>query len=169
LLAELEYVREQQSLSEKLVERYLAQVIDSCGSKNKHIAKQVLYLLTDEKNTCPLKSRKELELELDVKAEQLDLVLEKLVESGILLKKLAFPTEQYQLFHDYLSYFVRQEQSARLFTELQKEREQRKLSEAKLSELMKQLQKTRQELIWKVTLGIIAGVFGILEAFMYLW
>jgi len=95
---------------EEWVEAFLADVVHDCGSGNEQIAKLVLYLLTDENNTRPLKTRADLELELEVKSETLDLVLEVLVKSGIVLRVPAIPDDRYQLVHDYLVLFVRHQQ-----------------------------------------------------------
>ncbi len=171
LLVELKHARDQQRLSEKLVEQYLAQVISNCGDNNEQIAQQILYLLSEENNTSTVKTRADFKLAINVKSEELNLVLDKLVESGIVIRKSAFPTDKYQLLHDYMGYFRSQEQqkqSARLIAELEKEREQRKLTQASLSEVIKKLQ-LRKELNWKVTLGVIATILGILEAILYLW
>ena len=160
-ITKLEQYREQ-GPKEKLVERFLEEVVKDCGPENEQIAKLVLYLLTDENNTRPLKTRADLELELDVSAEKLDLVLEIFVKSRLVFQVPALPVDRYQLVHDYLVAFVRQQQSARLVAELEKEREQRKLTEAKLNEVLKQqLEETRRGLVWKVTLGVIAGGLAI--------
>ncbi|MBD2459500.1 hypothetical protein H6G89_00445 [Oscillatoria sp. FACHB-1407] len=45
---------------EKLVERFLEQVVEDCGPPNKQLANLVLYLLTDEKGTRPLRTLDEL-------------------------------------------------------------------------------------------------------------
>ena len=153
---------QQHGPKENLVGRFLEEIVQDCGSDNEQIAKLVLYLLTDENNTRPLKTRADLELELDVKTEKFDLVLEILVRSGLVLRVPASPADRYQLVHDYLVPFVRQQQSARLIAELEKEREQRKLTEAKLNEVLKQqLLETRRGLLWKVSLGTIAGALAI--------
>ncbi|MFN6499765.1 MAG: hypothetical protein RMX65_022620 [Nostoc sp. DedQUE01] len=153
---------QQHGPKENFVGRFLEEIVKDCGGDNEQIAKLVLYLLTDENNTRPLKTRADLELELDVKTEKLDLVLEILVKSGLVLRVPASPADRYQLVHDYLVPFVRQQQSARLIAELEKEREQRKLTEAKLNEVLKQqLLETRQGLLWKVTLGTISGALAI--------
>jgi WD40 repeat protein len=160
-IAKLEQYREH-GPKDKLVGRFLEEVVKDCGSENELTAKLVLYLLTDENNTRPLKTRADLELELDVTAEKLDLVLEIFVKSRLVFQVPALPVERYQLVHDYLVAFVRQQQSARLVAELEKEREQRKLTEAKLNEVLKQqLEETRRGLVWKVTLGVIAGGLAI--------
>ncbi|MHC5718884.1 MAG: nSTAND1 domain-containing NTPase, partial [Nostoc sp.] len=49
---------------EELVKRYLAEVVDDCGVENKLGAELLLYLLTDEKGTRPLKTRAEIERDL---------------------------------------------------------------------------------------------------------
>ncbi|KAB8335546.1 hypothetical protein SD80_004360 [Scytonema tolypothrichoides VB-61278] len=147
---------------EELVGKFLEEVVKDCGTENEQIAKLVLYLLTDENNTRPLKTRADLELELEVKAEKLDLVLLILVKSGLVFKIPAVPAARYQLVHDYLVPFVRQQQSERLIAELEKEREQRKLTEAKLNEVLRQqLLESRRGLVWKVSLGVLAGAFAI--------
>ncbi|MBN4005144.1 hypothetical protein [Nostoc sp. LPT] len=153
---------QQHGPKENFVGRFLEEIVKDCGSDNEQIAKLVLYLLTDENNTRPLKTRADLELELDVKTEKLDLVLEILVKSGLVLRVPASPADRYQLVHDYLVPFVRQQQSARLIAELEKEREQRKLTEAKLNEvLQQQLLETRRGLVWKVALGVVTGGLAI--------
>jgi hypothetical protein len=75
---------------EELVKRYLAEVVKDCGAEKEQAAELVLYLLTDEKGTRPLKTRAELERDLqalaaDLTAEisKLDLVLKIFVDSGM--------------------------------------------------------------------------------------
>ena len=158
-IAKLEQYREH-GPKEKLVERFLEEVVKDCGSENELTAKLVLYLLTDENNTRPLKTRADLELELDVTAEKLDLVLEIFVKSRLVFQVPALPVERYQLVHDYLVAFVRQQQSARLIAELEKEREQRKLTEARLNQVLKQ--QLRSALRATITLvGMLAAIGGV--------
>ncbi|MBD2486111.1 PD40 domain-containing protein [Aulosira sp. FACHB-615] len=153
---------QEQGPKEKFVGRFLEEIVQDCGTENEQISKLVLYLLTDENNLRPLKNRADLELELEVKPEKLDLILEILIKSGLIFKVPAIPADRYQLVHDYLVPFVRQQQSERLIKELEKEREQRKLTEAKLNEVLKQqLLETRRGLLWKVSLGTIAGALAI--------
>ena len=73
-----------------LVERYLNDVIVDCGEENNRLAKFLLFMLTDERGTRPLKTRVELEKDLhDLLTEMqgdpsaLDLVLEIFVRSGV--------------------------------------------------------------------------------------
>ncbi len=158
-ITKLEQYREH-GPKEKLVGRFLEEVVKDCGSENEQIAKLVLYLLTDENNTRPLKTRGDLELELDVPAEKLDLVLEIFVKSRLVFQVPALPVDRYQLVHDYLVAFVRQQQSARLIAELDKEREQRKLTEAKLNQVLRQqLRSARQVTI--TLAGLLAVIGGV--------
>jgi WD40 repeat protein/tetratricopeptide (TPR) repeat protein len=160
-ITKLEQYREH-GPKEKLVGRFLEEVVKDCGSENEQIAKLVLYLLTDENNTRPLKTRGDLELELDVPAEKLDLVLEIFVKSRLVFQVPALPVDRYQLVHDYLVAFVRQQQSARLIAELEKEREQRKLTEAKLNQVLKrQLRQAYMVGAAVTVLAVLAVGFGL--------
>ena len=98
----------------KLIEEFLAEVIADCGKENKEIAELVLYLLTDENNTRPQKTLAELAANLGTDSEKLELVLEIIFKSGLVLEVPATPIERYQLVHDYLVPFIRQLQSAEL-------------------------------------------------------
>jgi hypothetical protein len=117
---------------EKLVERFLEDVIKDCGSENERAAQLVLYLLTNENGTRPLKTRAELAADLATEADKLDLVLEVVVSSGLVLLVPEKPENLYQLVHDYLVDFIRQQQGNELLAELQREREQRLLTEEEL-------------------------------------
>ncbi|NER94610.1 MAG: hypothetical protein F6J86_12345 [Symploca sp. SIO1B1] len=146
---------------DELVKQFLADVVKDCGTRNEQIANLVLYLLTDENNTRPFKTREDLELELEVQAEKLDLFLEILVKSGIVLRVPGFPANRYQLVHDYLVTFIRTQnpESARLIAELEREREQRKFTEKKLNEVLrKQLREARRGLVWSAIAGGLAMV-----------
>jgi archaellum biogenesis ATPase FlaH len=131
---------------QELVKRYLAQSVGDCGSENQQIAELVLYVLTDEKGTRPLKTRPELERDLQALAgtltqaspeleNALTLVLRVFVESGLVVLLPEIPTDRYQLVHDYLAAFIRQQQAPqldRLIAELETERKQRRLREEEL-------------------------------------
>ncbi len=102
---------------ETLVGKYLAEIINDCGSQLSKLAKLLLYLLTDEKGIRPLKTRTELEKELwplmpDGRPNdaQLELVLEILVDSGLVLQLPEVPMDRYQIVHDYLATFIRKQQ-----------------------------------------------------------
>lgn len=143
---------------EAFVERFLSEVVKDCGAQNEAFAKIILYLLTDENNTRPLKTRAELEADLQITPDRLELILKILVKSGLVFLIPGFPTERYQLVHDYLVPFIRQQQSATLVAELEKEREQRKLTEAKLNQaLRKQLRTARRA---TVTFGVLTVAIG---------
>jgi WD40 repeat protein len=123
----------------KLVQRYLEEVVKDCGRENQRAAELVLYLLTDENDTRPLKTRAELEIalkaladDLAAEANKLDLVLRIFVESGLVVLLPELPADRYQLVHDYLVTFIRRQQEPKineLITQLEQEREQRQKAE----------------------------------------
>jgi len=90
----------------KLVKEFLDEVIADCGKENKDIAEVVLYLLTDENNTRPQETLAELAAYLRIELVELELVLEMVVKSGLVLEVPGTP-KRYQLVHDYLVPFVR--------------------------------------------------------------
>ncbi|MFN6528667.1 MAG: ribosome assembly protein 4, partial [Nostoc sp. ChiSLP03a] len=184
----------QRGTKDELVKRYLHEVVNDCGEENQRAADILLYLLTDEKGTCPLKTRAELERDLllyfseispthasrstwgdpktalallqkggfilatplkrgspqaggsETRAKQaseiskLDLILEIFVQSGLVVLLPENPADRFQLVHDYIAAFIRQQQEPKLkqvMAELEKERKERKLSEAKLNNFLK--------------------------------
>ncbi|MEH2118718.1 nSTAND1 domain-containing NTPase, partial [Nostoc sp.] len=164
---------------DELVKRYLNEVVEDCGVENQQAAELLLYLLTDEKGTRPLKTRAELERDLqeylseipptplkkgglvsstpflrgspqaggsearEDKAfdiSKLDLIVEIFVQSGLVVLLPENPADRYQLVHDYIAAFIRQQQEPKLkqvMAQLEKEREQRKLSEVKFNRFLK--------------------------------
>ncbi|MEM7555317.1 MAG: hypothetical protein AAF378_14675 [Cyanobacteria bacterium P01_A01_bin.84] len=148
--------------SQKLVERWLEEVIKDCGRENEQFAWQLLFELTDDKGTRPLKSRAELlnallyEIEDDSEVIReweslsttteivsrsttketcntsteeivassaiLELILEILVGSGLVLKVREASCDRYQLVHDYLVVPIRQKNSYGIIVELEKVR-----------------------------------------------
>ena len=206
----------QRGTKDELVKRYLNEVVNDCGEENQQAADILLYLLTDEKGTRPLKTRAELERDLmpyfseipptplkkgglisstpllrgspqargsktpflrgspqagGSKAREkqaseiskLDLVLEIFVQSGLVVLLPENPADRYQLVHDYIATFIRQQQEPKLkqvMAELEKEREQRKLSEAKLNNFLKRA----------LFSSIAAGLgFAVLAAATFQW
>ncbi|HEY9882886.1 MAG TPA: ATP-binding protein, partial [Thermosynechococcaceae cyanobacterium] len=100
----------------KLVARSLDDVVEDCGTENEVAARVVLFSLTNENGTRPLKSREDLEtdlvdLGLTAEIDKLDLVLDVLVGSGLLFLVPENPANRYQLVHDYLVSFIRQQQA----------------------------------------------------------
>ncbi|NEO23392.1 MULTISPECIES: hypothetical protein [unclassified Moorena] len=130
---------------EKLVEQFLAGVVEDCGEENERKAELFLYCLTDQNNNRLLKTRAELYsniLKRVNETENLDLILNILVKSGLVLRVPEHPNNRYQLEHDYLVTFIRRRkqtaesaESAELRTELEQEREQRKLIEVKRNQI----------------------------------
>lgn len=103
---------------EMLVQNFLGTVVHDCGPENADLARLVLYLLTDidreSRPYRPQKSRQDLEEELDLRRadygeDQLDLVLDILVGSGLVFLLPDIPIDRYQLVHDYLVSYARQE------------------------------------------------------------
>ncbi|MCL6435132.1 MAG: hypothetical protein K6T90_13135 [Leptolyngbyaceae cyanobacterium HOT.MB2.61] len=133
----------QKGPKEKLVERSLESVVHDCGPENEDVARIVLFLLTNENGTRPLKTKEDLEADLvdlgmthDI--AKLDLVLEVLVGSGLAFEIPEMPASLYQLVHDYLVSFIRNHYKTGLLEELEREQERRKLVEEKLNTELKQ-------------------------------
>ncbi|HBB33868.1 MAG TPA: hypothetical protein DC064_19240, partial [Cyanobacteria bacterium UBA9273] len=158
---------------EKLVQRYLEEVVKDCGEGNQKLAEVILYLLTDENNTRPLKTHAELAKELNalstdlaVTTEKLNLVLEIFVKSGLVFLLPEVPANRYQIVHDYLVAFIRQRRGADTLAELKKEREQRKQTEAELQRVLKrQLNTAITGGAVMTVLAVLAIVFGVQATF----
>jgi WD40 repeat protein/tetratricopeptide (TPR) repeat protein len=138
----------QQGTKDELVKRYVEAVIKDCGQENQRVGELVLYLLTDEKNTRPLKTRSDLESELTalpidgvIDSQQLELVLKIFVGSGLVVEVPEKPEDRYQLVHDYLVEFIRQQEGFGIVAQLQAERERRRRSEERLKNVE---QRTKQ-------------------------
>ena len=110
---------------QELVEKFIENTVTDCGKEYQQIPQLILYFLTNENNTRPLKTKTELAEELETQPQKLDLVLEILTGSGLLLQIPAKPEDRYQLVHDYLVSFIRHKYQP-LSAELQQERLQRK-------------------------------------------
>lgn len=131
---------------EKLIERFLEQVIKDCGTENENCARLVLYLLTNENGTRPFKTRDELladlkALDLTPEIAKLEMVLEVLVGSGLVFEIPEVPADFYQLVHDYLVSFIRQQQAAKLLAELEAAKEKQKLTEEQLRQALQEKEK----------------------------
>jgi WD40 repeat protein len=130
----------------KLIERYIKEIIKDCGAENEQAALLVLYLLTDENHKRPFKTKAELISELAEfdSGENLELVLEILVRSGLVVL-FADVTERYQLIHDYLVYLIRSFQQEELIqTQLTQLRNQVQQREAEITRLHSELRKKKQ-------------------------
>jgi WD40 repeat protein len=140
---------------DELVKRYLNEVVKNCGSENQNAAQLVLYLLTDEKGTRPLRTRAEVERDLQelvedstTEASRLDLVFKIFVDSGLVVLLPENPDARYQLVHDYLAAFIRQQQEPtlkQLMAELEKERKQRQEAEKQSKLVEKRLELSEQD------------------------
>jgi len=122
--------------SKKLVQRWLEEVIKDCGEENQQLSWKLLFELTDEKGTRPLKAKADLVVALTTEGvgeireigEQyhsdltstLELILEILVGSGLVLRVLEESGDRYQLVHDYLVEPIRQKNNYRIVAELEK-------------------------------------------------
>ena len=120
---------------QRLVERFLEKAIRDCGPENEEAAWLVLHLLTDENDNRPLKTRAELAAESAIDSEQLDLILEILEKSGLVFLLPEVPANRYQLVHDYLVEFIRQQKQLKLKTELEKLRQENKQSQDEIEQL----------------------------------
>ncbi|MBG1245159.1 nSTAND1 domain-containing NTPase [Nostoc sp. NZL] len=131
----------------KLIERYLKELIKDCGPENERAALLVLYLLTDESNNRPFKTRAELAAQLaeleDV--DKLELVLDILVRSGLVVLFPDVP-ERYQLIHDYLVDLIRylQQQESSLQVQLNQLRYKVEQSQAEIERLKSELSQNKQ-------------------------
>ncbi|MGL5063491.1 MAG: hypothetical protein ACRC62_26205, partial [Microcoleus sp.] len=122
---------------QKLVERFLEEVIRDCGPENEAAARRVLYLLTDEDEIRPLKTRAELASDLATfeEADKLDLVLELLVNSSLVFRWTELPAELYQLVHDYLVSFIHQQEELNTKAEFEKLRQQDRIHKDEIEQL----------------------------------
>jgi WD40 repeat protein/tetratricopeptide (TPR) repeat protein len=145
---------------EKLIQRYLDSVVQDCGEENQQLANLVLYLLTDTKGTRPLKTREDLEIELNkllnLDEERLELVLTILLGSGLLVKIQEIPSIRYQLIHDYLAEYIQRKQEPeiqKLRAQLAQERTERRQLETSLQQIkidIQEAEKKKQRLTQRI-------------------
>ncbi len=131
----------------KLIERYIKELIKDCGPENQRAALLVLYLLTDESNNRPFKTRAELAAQLTEleEASKLELILDILVRSGLVVLFPDVP-ERYQLIHDYLVDLIRylQQQESSLQVQLNQLRQKVEQSQAEIERLKSELSQKKQ-------------------------
>ena len=132
----------------KLIERYIKELIQDCGKENERAALLVLYLLTDENHQRPFKTRAQLAIELEEleDPEKLDLVLEILVRSGLVVLFPDVP-DRYQLIHDYLVDLIRylQQQESSLQLQLNQLRNKVEQSQVEIERLNSELSQKKQQ------------------------
>lgn len=140
-----------------LVQRYLDAATGDCGPENVELATFILFLLTGDKTIRPLKTRAVLQEELAsliqggdraLPDQDLDLVLEILVGSGLLLQNVSQAEPTYQLVHDYIAEFIREQQMPDLLAQMQAEREKRQVAERQLSEIQASIKQADQQRKW---------------------
>ncbi|WP_366513756.1 sugar-binding protein [Moorena sp. SIOASIH] len=152
----------------ELVNQYLEEVVAACGAENKRVAELLLYLLTDENNTRPLKTRHDLEKELkalaadvDTELERLDLVLEIFVKSGLVLLLPEIDSDRYQLVHDYLVDFIRQRKGADIIAELKADiRAELEKERAELEKEREARRLQKQEAQQRLRKSLLTGLGG---------
>ncbi|MGB6168365.1 MAG: WD40 repeat domain-containing protein, partial [Geitlerinemataceae cyanobacterium] len=110
-----------------LVEGFIEEAVRDCGEENETLAKLILFFLTGENNSRPLKTRSELAAYLDGNPKELDLVLKILKQSGLIVAHPEVPHHRYQLVHDYLVPLIRQQQELAKEAETQALRQENRL------------------------------------------
>ncbi|HBE19140.1 MAG TPA: hypothetical protein DEG17_05830 [Cyanobacteria bacterium UBA11149] len=151
-----------------LVERFLLDAIADCGWENEDAAWKILFALTDENRTRPLKTKDELldlyslvSLALGnfdgmdsqdmITSEQIDLILQILVGSGLLFRVPDEPQDRYQIVHDYLVAPIRQQYQERTqFTIV-----------AQLAESEEKLLLVRKQRLRAIAVGTAMGVLAV--------
>ncbi|MEA5625383.1 hypothetical protein [Nostoc sp. UHCC 0251] len=162
--------------SAKLVERWLEEVIKDCGPENEDLSWKLLFELTDEKGTRPLKTKADLaaalssHLELDKKSDfdtVGELILEILVGSGLVLRVREELGDRYQLVHDYLVEPIRQKNNYGMLAELEKIKLEKTKAEVAQQLSQKQLnlilqRRLREARIAGAVLAIMGGTIATL-------
>jgi len=149
----------------QLVEGFIEDVIQDCGAPNEPVTRVVLYLLTDENNTRPLKTKSELAKELnDAEMEaddaQLELILEILVGNGLVFQIPGKTHQRYQIVHDYLTPFFRKGRGGELLAQVQAEIKKRKTAERNLSKMLKHKLRFARSLA--VLIALLLSMTGLL-------
>ncbi len=155
---------------DRLVGSYLDTAIAACGTENAIVAELVLYLLTDEKGTRPLKTRSALAKGLaellsshpmpllegkGSDDDTLGLVLTIFTGFGLVMELSGSP-EQYQLVHDYLATLVRGRQRDGLVAQLEREREERQRAEKQARETQAKLTRVLKQALAGAAVAVLA-------------
>ena len=128
------------SPKKQLLNNFLNNVIHDCGLENRTVANSVLYLLSEGENR-PLKSLSELREPLTLAGiantpQQLSLVLDIFIGSGLVFEVPEVSGVRYQLVHEYLASLVQDQQQPSLMEVLRVERDRRALTEAQLQQAL---------------------------------
>jgi len=156
--------------SAKLVERWLGEVIKDCGQENEELTWKLLFELTDEKGTRPLKTKADLAAAL-VNNHDLDtissfdtvgeLILEILVGSGLVLRVREELGDRYQLVHDYLVEPIRQKNNYGMLAELEKIKLEKTKAEVAQQLSQKQLNLVLQRRLREARIaGAVLAIMG---------
>jgi len=162
--------------SEKLVERWLEEVIKDCGQENEEFTWKLLFELTDEKGTRPLKTKADLVVTLGNTNDNdaisnfdpaWESILEILVGSGLVLRVREELGDRYQLVHDYLVEPIRQKNNYGMVAELEKVKIAKtraevaqKLSQKHLNLVLQR--RLREARIAGVLLAVMGGAIAVL-------
>lgn len=157
--------------SEKLIERWLEQVIQDCGPENQESSWTILFELTDEKGTRPLRTEADLataigiEIKVSKVTQAWELILEILVGSGLVMRVREESGDRYQLVHDYLVEPIRRRNNYGMVAELEKVRFEKtkaeaaqKLSQAQLNLILKR--RLREARLAGIVLSMLSLTIG---------
>nr|WP_320060305.1 hypothetical protein [Planktothrix agardhii] len=169
----------------ELIKHSIEQVIKDCGNINEDAAWEVLFTLTDEKFTRPIKTKAELitaarraggvgeagEVNsfcypLPKGGEEAEAFIDIILESGLLLRRREEPEDRYQLLHDYLVLPIRQRYGLQekqrqhdIKQRLQKAQSEKSKAEAALKKMSReQLLQRNQRLKQLLGLSIIVAL-----------
>jgi len=136
----------------RLLQSYVDRVTRACGPESADLAGVVLFLLTDEQDRRLFKTGSALAEGLEQVGQrftpgQLDLVLEILVRSGLVVELPEEPVNRFQILHDYLVPLIRKKQApmlAALAAELEQEKAQRIKAENELAAVQTDIEAAKQ-------------------------
>ena len=162
---------EQYKKKETLVKKFIENVVLDCGGENKELAWIILYLLTDENNTRPLKTKEDIKndlknLEMPANAENMMIIFDIFTASGLVFIIPEKPLDRYQIVHDYLVEYIRKGEANELIIECESTKRNRLIEKRrqKEEEEKKRIRKKKQ-LQLSMTFG---AVFAII-AFIAIW